>query len=536
MFGIKTKATKEAEVLKGELEALKEAFDSIRGEVAGWTSLSDIQGANTDLSFENQVKQVEKARQAFFYSPAGKRMVRYTTAYIMGKGFNIASENEAVNYILDEFIKNPKNKWKTQTKEWANRLQTDGEVFPTLFVGNDGSVLARETNPVEITEILTHPEDVASPILYKREYLKITYAAGEPQEEPRTEYIKALDATEELIGLLNLTDEQRQSIPNSKYIYHVKTITYSDRKRGLSDFSAILYYLARIRKAIDSKQKMNDLKEAFFLDITVDGTPQQIAAEASKQQYKRPPKAGSTLFHNPAIKVDLKQPDLKHDDSNKALEPLMQQIVQGSGMPEWMLVGQANMFKAGAQEQSAPFVKVIEDYQEQWEESLKALFTFIIWKMLNANNERDQLAGTKGIKGLLAQIDDEGFIVSQKMNEQGKMEDETFENSKEVIKKPFWESIEIQFPDIISRDESKEADAVTKDLGNKLCSRRTASGKRDYDYDKEKVYMDLEAAEDLKNNPLMLNDEHITDETKPDDNQDEPDNNNPADNIDNAKP
>jgi len=497
----KTKTAKALESVQKELEETKEAFREIRDENRGWTSLNDVQGSTTDLSSENHRKQQEAAREAFMFAPAGKRQVKYTTAYIMGKGFEITSSNKAVQYIIDRFIKNPLNRWKKQTKEWMNREQTDGETFITLYVGEDGSSLSRETDPFEIVDILTDPEDVNNPILYKRVYNSITYANGEPDENEKTEYIRSLTATDEEIGELNFDAQHMAMISEKKRIYHIKTLTYSNRKRGLSDFSATLYYLSRLRQSIDTGLKLDKLKQGFWLDVKVTGNKDQVTAEAAKSQYKRPPKAGSTLFHNDNIEVDIVQPDMNHKDSNEALEPILRQITMGSGMPEWMLLGMANMFKAGATEQSAPFIKLIEDYQEQWEEDFINIFTFIVLSVLGGNKDRTQLKDTGGIKSLLSEIDENNTVTVMELNEDG----------EEVVKKengidvrvPFWETIQIQFPEIIVRDENKESDAVTKDLGNKLVSRETASVKRGYDYKTEEIKIKLEEKEALKNNPLL---------------------------------
>ena len=499
--------------LKEDLDHTKESFNRYRDETSGWTSMSDVEGSISDFSTENRENMQEKAKEAFFFSPAGKRMVRYATSYVMGRGFEISSSNESVNFIINEFIKNPKNKWKTQVKEWQNRLQTGGEIFATFFTGDDGSVLVRETDPFEIKEILTNPDDITEPILYKREFQKLTYASGEAQKEDAVEYIRHIGATEADILLLNLDIEQAASIAKTekKFIYHVKTLTYTNRKRGLSDFSAILYYLSRLRKDVDNRSKLNQLKEAFFIDVCVDGTGDDVAQEAAKTQYKKPPKAGSTFFHNKKIEIGLKQPNLDNADANKSLEPLLQQIVIGSGMPEWMLVGQANMFKAGATEQSAPFIKLIEDYQEQWEQALTDMLTFVIWTRLNANPDRKDLAETRGIKGILGQIDNDGLVEAQVIDEKtGRLVPKKI--GGELVKIPFRDTLNISFPEIITRDENKEADAVTKDLANGLVSKQTASNKRNYNYEDEKVLIAIEKEEEMKNNPLMIGDDHENEE------------------------
>lgn len=519
MFGIKTKRDREIEELKAEFEETLESYGrEIRDATQGWTSVIDITGSNTDLALDDHQRQQEKAREAFFYSPAAKRQVRYATSYIMGKGFSIGSPNPAVQFIIKKFTGNPNNKWKTQPKLWMNREQTDGEVFITFFLGADGSSIARETDPYEIKEILTDPDDVMTPILYERTYEQVRYEGGVALSSEKTEYIPFINTTDEQLQKLNLTIDQATRVTEFKRIYHVKTLTYSNRKRGLSDFSATLYYLARLRQAIDNRLKLDKIKQGYYLDVTIDGGANDVTTEAGKDQYKRPPKAGSTLFHNKAIDVQIKQPNMNHKDANEALEPIMRQIVMGSGMPEWMIVGQANMFKAGAREQSAPFVKTTEDYQEQWDEDLTIMFTFIITWFLSKKKHRGMLTGTAGEAGVIADIDEMLTVPKMVLNPDGEMVQEEIKGVK--IRIPFWELIQIEFPQIIERDEQREADAVTKDIANKIVSRETASTKRGYDYKEEKIRMDIEESESIKKNPLLmgLDDEH---EDEPDEKEEE---------------
>ena len=485
---------------KKDVEKMLESFgDELRRRDAGWVSLTDVKGSNTDINETGRNKMHEKAREAFFFSPAGKRMVRYVTSYIMGKDFGISSDIEAVQFIIDSFAKSPLNRWSRQLKEWSNRLQTDGEVFATFHLQAFDLPIARETNPYEIKDILTDPDDITRPIVYKRIYESITYKGGIATTKAITEYIPDINASEDDIAKVDLTNSELLNI--NKRIHQIKTVTYSDRKRGLSDFSAILYYLSRMRNNIDNGLKLNKLREAYYLDVEVDGGSAEVNAEAAKEAYRKPPKSGSSFFHNKKVKINLLQPKIAQKSDDKSMEHVLGQIVMGSGMPEWMLVGQANMYKAGAQEQSAPYVKLIEDYQELWGNEMIIIFTFLVRVMLSFNGDRNLLSGTSGMKGLLSQIDKDEMVEETVLDKNGKMVAAKYENG-EPKRKYFWEAVTVNFPEIISRDDNKEADAITKDIGNGLVSKKTAAIKRGYDYDEEKIQMDLERADAIANDPL----------------------------------
>jgi len=492
--------------LREDISVLESTNKDLRARDAGWTTLADISGSSTDLPDDKRDKLHDRAREAFIYSPAGHRMVKYTTSYIVGRGFNIQSYNPAVQHMIDKFVKNPHNHWKRQKKEWVNRRQIDGEVFITLTIQKDGSSIVRETNPYEIRRVLYDPDDIQKPILYERVYQEIKWESAIPNEVQATEYIPYIFATKKDIDKLNM-GSLSSKISKVKKIYHMKTVSFADRLRGLSDFSPVLYYLSRLKSNLDKNLKVNEIRDSYVLDVTVDGNDDEVKAEAGKPQYRRPPKAGSVFVHNDKVHIELKNPSYAPNDVGKNIEPILAQVVMGSGMPEWMLVGKANMFKAGAQEQSAPFVKSIEDLQELFEYDLINILTFVITNELESiHKNRGKFNGLEGEKAFLSQIDKNLKVPKMTADKKsGELVEEKGKDNK-VIMIPFWETIDIQFPQIIERDEKKEADAVSADIANELVSRKSASMKRGYDYDQEKIYIDIERAERIyRKRFLMMN-------------------------------
>ena len=121
LFGLyRTQAERQLETLKEEVDELLEINrEDSRGRDRGWATLDSITKSRTDFTPEDREKMQEKAREAFIYSPPAKRIVQYVTAYVMGKDFKVESEDEAVNYIIQQYINDPENDWKTQLKEFA---------------------------------------------------------------------------------------------------------------------------------------------------------------------------------------------------------------------------------------------------------------------------------------------------------------------------------------------------------------------------------------------------------------------------------
>ncbi|MFH1602427.1 MAG: hypothetical protein ABIH03_00785, partial [Pseudomonadota bacterium] len=88
----------------------------------------------------------------------------------------------------------------------------------------------------------------------------------------------------------------------------------------------------------------------FFVDVTIDGTPEQVKVRESEIR-KKPPKKGSVNVHNTAETWSLNAPDLKQAASIETANALLTFILGGLGLPRhWYGYGdETNRATAAAQ-------------------------------------------------------------------------------------------------------------------------------------------------------------------------------------------
>ncbi len=87
-------------------------------------------------------------------NPVASAIVRYTTLFVVGDGFNLIVKNKDVEQVLLDFIDNPDNNIREYERQAVSDLQTDGELILRLFV-KEGQVAAAPQRPWELDSIKT---------------------------------------------------------------------------------------------------------------------------------------------------------------------------------------------------------------------------------------------------------------------------------------------------------------------------------------------------------------------------------------------
>ena len=160
---------------------LKEAIDSVEDELRledrGWINLSTQ--ATQVISDADRATNLRTSRLYHAKDPLAHQAVRLWTDYTFGSGTTWSvpekegENNEATRKVLEGF-------WDVQTnrsilsargqRQSSDKLLVDGEIFFALFLGKE--VTIRRIDPLEITEIISNPEDIEDVRYYRRDWFK----------------------------------------------------------------------------------------------------------------------------------------------------------------------------------------------------------------------------------------------------------------------------------------------------------------------------------------------------------------------------
>ena len=340
--------------------------ESIEGEDIGYTKLGS--GSDKELTLDYLREIRDESWKAFLSNPLAKRQIKNITSYLVGRGIKVVSPSLDAQEIINSFICNPQNYWELFIREESNRLQLDGEIILLLFVNTgNGSVVVRDIEPNEITDIILSPDDYRKIEAIRRVYSKKIYSSD--YKSYRIETIDEIIKSGE-------PDPTNDNIIRDFLI--IKMPTVATQVRGVPELSSHLYWLKQYRQLLDTRVALNKMRASYIWDVTVTGDEEDV--KRVRNENSKPPKPGTVKFHNDKIVWEAKDAKINAQDSEADLRAIKLMSVAGSGQPEYMITGDAsNANFASTQETTLAFLKCLEDYQDLFEHLLSSLFNKVFF-------------------------------------------------------------------------------------------------------------------------------------------------------------
>ena len=156
-------------------------------EDIGWARVDGLNDGEI-ISRDVLVREAARGRLMSVADPLIRRAVNLGIAYVHGQGVTIqaAQEDNAeqdVNAVVQAFLDDPSNldtfTSQQAREELERKLKTDGNAFHALPTDPvTGRVQVRAIPFREVVDIITDPEDAATPWFYKRVYVAQVIEAG----------------------------------------------------------------------------------------------------------------------------------------------------------------------------------------------------------------------------------------------------------------------------------------------------------------------------------------------------------------------
>lgn len=334
-------------------------------EDEGWTKLGYDESGN--VNEQTRINNVRLARRYNNFDPLAKQAIRLWKNYTFGTGISFKAENEADQDALELFWNHEKNLVHTSILGQhtdCERVLTDGEVFFLIFPGE--IPIIRTLDTLEITEILTDPDDRETVLLYKREYTT-------PQNEYKFDFICDYTNTEKL-NALDSNGEVRENTTDA-VIYHLKFNTIS--QRGNSLLNPILDWIREYRRFLGSRVAIMLALTRFAYKLKIDGGSTAISAAKASLNDKLP-QAGSTRIENKGSDLTPIKQDTGSKDAYNDARMLRLQICSGVGIPEQYFGDISSGNLATAKTVELPLIKQFQTFQQLWAGFYDTLFKIVL--------------------------------------------------------------------------------------------------------------------------------------------------------------
>lgn len=132
-----------------------------------------IGGYSSDLE-PQRTRAVEESKRTWVYSVVARWLINLWTYYGVGENITVVPDDEGAVEAWDEFWAADRNNpilSPVKLHDISRMLLVKGNRFFIYFLSEqDGEATVRRIKAEEITEIVTHPDDDATPLWYKREW------------------------------------------------------------------------------------------------------------------------------------------------------------------------------------------------------------------------------------------------------------------------------------------------------------------------------------------------------------------------------
>ncbi len=337
-------------------EATQSVEDQLAIEDEGWINL----GSQTSdvISGAARIANLKLSRLYAVKDPLGKQSIRLWTDYTFGTGMVWDMEDEGAKKVLEAFWNAPENKPVLSNRgqrKSSDKLLIDGEVFFAIFLGSGGKATIRFVDPLEITEIITSPEDVDEVLYYKRVWL-------DPQGTAHETIFRSSSNKKKVAG----KDSAGNTVTatDDGIIYHLTYNTTTQRGNPL--LLPALDWIKQYRRFLASRIAVMLALARFAWRTKVKGG--QAAVDSIKAQTnEKEIAAGSQLLENlgsdtTPIKTESGAASAYQDGRMVKL-----QVCAAVGIPEQYYGDISIGNLATAKTVELPMLKMFQSYQAIWD-------------------------------------------------------------------------------------------------------------------------------------------------------------------------
>jgi len=350
---------------------LREATASVEADLAledaGWISLSGTTG--DVITAQERITNLQLSRLYSTKDPLGKQAIRLWTDYTFGTGMVWDTEDEKTKEVLEGFWDAQANQGVLSARgqrKSSDKLLIEGEIFFALFLGANGETKIRTIDPLEITEIITDPDDKEDVRYYRREW---SDTAGTPH--------KAIYRSTTNVKDKATTDSLGTSVTKTQdaLVYHLTYNTITQRGNPL--LLPALLWMKYYTKFLGSRIAVMLALAKFAWRSKVKGGQAQVDAIKAKTHGKDIP-AGSHEVENLGVDTTPIKTESGASAAYQDGKMIKYQVCAAVGIPEQYFGDISTGNLATAKTVELPMMKMFQSYQAIWADAYKDINDIVL--------------------------------------------------------------------------------------------------------------------------------------------------------------
>lgn len=285
-------------------------------------------GGPADRPWYELAQDMTDALEAWRKNFLIRQIVRLTTAYVVGDGIKIVTDQPSFETFIDDFWNHRQNQLSRRLASWCDELTRSGELFLVLFPNPaDGMSYVRAIPARCIENVETDEDDYEKEITFRERVL------GKVETKKWPSLINA-----------NQTDA---------VMLHYTINKPLGATRGESDLTPILPWVKRYTAWLKDRVKFNQIRTdmcAAWVKIQDDS---QVTAK--RRQYEaNPPTGGNIFVTGPGEELSFPAANIDAGQAEPDGVALRLAVAAGANIPLHYLAEGTSATKATAQEMADP--------------------------------------------------------------------------------------------------------------------------------------------------------------------------------------
>ena len=427
-------------------------------------------------------------RLYYIKNPLARRGVDVSALNVFGRGMDISSPDSDAHDELMSFFNDPRNASQFSHSAFVKKEKqtyTDGNVFWAFFADpQDGRLECRGIDPLEVSEIITDPDDADTPWFYRRDWTedRIDPVTGVRNRGiQQTKWYVAMGWEEMPNFPVNLRtiegfpvalDQHGGPIP----VLHLKDGELPGWKFGCSRMYSVVDWLRAYKQGLEDLCTTWRAHARFAWNVETKGGAPAIAAfkqtlattlanDLTQIETNPPPVTGSAFISGPTNKMTPMQTGGNTTMNPDNLRRVLLMICAGFGHAE-STFGDASigsLATAEALERQAELMAL--ERQEVWREVIQRIGHHTLTRSLRApkGKLREAIAKRRGIHP--SELDPSTVLIEgppRKKKSIGMLKEakapDTAQDSAQKI------AIDVRFPDIMTHDIDKRIGGIVQAL------------------------------------------------------------------------
>lgn len=351
---------------------IREATQTVEDELAledqGWIRLGQTGEIITDYS---RIDSLKLSRLYYVKDPLAKQAIRLWTDYTFGTGMTWSCEDKLAEKALSAYWNARENQVVLSSKgqrRSSTKLLVDGEIYFALFIGVK-QIRIRLIDPLEITEIITDPDDKDDERYYKRVWT-------DAQAGVHTDYYPSHRNPKD-VPAKDFAGKEVTATENGKHVLVYHLAWDNLYLRGMPLLLPAIDWIKQYRRFLASRVAIMLAMARFAWKNKVAGGAGAIAANKALLHEQEIP-AGSVAIENLGSELTPIRADSNARNAYQDGRMLKLQVAAAVGIPEQYFGDISIGNLATAKTVELPMMKMFQSYQAIWRDTFQDIDELVL--------------------------------------------------------------------------------------------------------------------------------------------------------------